>query len=365
MSDIDVTQKPAGRDHQDTVPEQAQLMGLPGTVGAEPYVHHHILPPVHVSSLLLGRSETASDRSTCFLTVGQGTVVGEEMDVEGGPKRSRRDVALLAVVAIAVRAIYFAGRAHADSFQLPIVDAELFDKAARAFAAGRPTTPDDWFFHGVGYPTILGLLYSVFDSSVLIAKAVQLGFGVLTPILTYFVARDVFDRRTALVAGIVVAVYTPLVFLEGELLDAGWTALFAIALIFTNLKVIRSRRWPWSLAWGALAGAAILVRATFLPYCLLALVFMTVDAVRTERPYRWRTDHRRRRRPRGRPLLRRLRSPDAVRPLHRPAIFRGSQSLPRQQRRPMPHAGASPRSRLGPDGTAASQRRRRRHLERE
>ena len=216
-------------------------------------------------------------------------MVGKEIDGEDGPTRSRRDVALLAVAALAVRALYFAGRAHTDAFQLPIVDAELFDKAARAFAAGRSTTPDDWFFHGVGYPTILGLLYSAFDSSVLVAKAVQLAFGVLTPILTYLVARDVFDRRTALVAGLVVALYAPLVFLEGELLDAGWTALFTIALIFTNLKVIRSRRWPWGLAWGALAAAAILVRATFLPYCLLALVVMAVDAARTDRPHPWRT----------------------------------------------------------------------------
>jgi Tfp pilus assembly protein PilF/4-amino-4-deoxy-L-arabinose transferase-like glycosyltransferase len=202
---------------------------------------------------------------------------------------SRRDLAIPAVVALAVRAFYFAGRAHADSFQLPIVDAELFDRAARAFAAGRPTSPDDWFFHGVGYPTILGVLYRLFDASVLAAKAAQLGFGILTSVLTYLVGRDVFDRRSGFVAGLIVAVYAPLIFLEGELLDAGWTALFAIGLIFVTLKTTRGRRWAWGLAWGPLAAAAILVRATFLPYCFLALVLMAVNAARSDERLPWAT----------------------------------------------------------------------------
>jgi 4-amino-4-deoxy-L-arabinose transferase-like glycosyltransferase len=184
------------------------------------------------------------------------------------------------VVAIVVRAIYFLTRVGTDSFQLPIVDSELFDRAARAFASGNATSLDDWFFHGVGYPCILGAIYTAFGSSVLAAKAVQLGFGAFTPVLTYLVAREIFDRRAGLVAGFIVALYAPLIFLEGELLDAGWTALLGIALLFCTLKLLHSRRWLWGLVWGAVAAAAILVRATFLPYCLLALILLAVRARR-------------------------------------------------------------------------------------
>ena len=196
------------------------------------------------------------------------------MEVSSKPTRPWRDIALVTGVALVARALYFAARASTDSFQLPIVDAELFDKAARAFAAGRPASPDDWVFHGVGYPALLGAIYTAFGPSVLCAKALQLAFGVGTAVLTYLVARDIFDRPVALIAGLVVAVYAPLIFLEGELLDAGWTALFAIALIFTTLKTARTIRWQWGLAWGFIAGVAILVRATFLPYCLLVLGYL-------------------------------------------------------------------------------------------
>ena len=113
-----------------------------------------------------------------------------------------------------------------------------------------------------------------------------------TAILTYLVARDIFDRRTALVAGLVVALYTPR--------SSSWRArapgrraglaLFTIALIFTNLKVIPISTLAVGPGVGTLAAAAILVRATFLPYCLLALaVFMAVGAARTDRPNPWRT----------------------------------------------------------------------------
>ena len=209
------------------------------------------------------------------------------MAVSSKPDRPWRDIALVAGVALVARVLYFAARASTDSFQLPIVDAGLFDKAARAFAAGRPTSPDDWVFHGVGYPAILGIIYTAFGPSVLFAKALQLTFGVGTAVLTYLVSRDIFGRSTALIAGLIVAVYAPLIFLEGELLDAGWTALFAIALIFTTLKTARTLRWQWGLAWGFIAGLAILVRATFLPYCLLVLGYLVIINARGHGRYRW------------------------------------------------------------------------------
>ena len=209
------------------------------------------------------------------------------MELGSKPHRPWRDIALVAGVALVARALYFAARASTDSFQLPIVDAGLFDKAARAFAGGRPTSPDDWVFHGVGYPALLGAIYTAFGPSVLCAKALQLAFGVGTTVLTYLVARDIFDRPIALIAGLVVAVYAPLIFLEGELLDAGWTALFAIALIFTTLKIARTLRWQWGLAWGVVAGAAILVRATFLPYCLLVLGYLAIINARRNGRYPW------------------------------------------------------------------------------
>jgi hypothetical protein len=195
----------------------------------------------------------------------------------------------VALTAIVVRAFYFSERAGTESFWLPIVDSEVFDSIARNFAAGRVDSTQDWYFHGVGYPTVLGSLYWLFGSSMGAAKAVQLAFGALTAVLTCVLGRSIFDRRVGLVAALIVALYAPLFFLEGELLDAGWSALAAVGLVLLTLKAGETKNWKWGLAWGLLAGVSVLLRATFLPFVVLALMVMMSRVRRAgpERRYGW------------------------------------------------------------------------------
>jgi 4-amino-4-deoxy-L-arabinose transferase-like glycosyltransferase len=198
----------------------------------------------------------------------------------------RRFVFLVAACAVAARVAYFWTRAGTDSFRLPIVDSELFDAVARAFAAGRPGPNEDWFSHGVGYPLFLSLIYRLFAPSVLLAKAIQLSLGVGTSVATYFLGRCAFGRREGLVAGLIVAVYAPLIFLEGELLDAGLNALLAVTTVLLTLKVAETGRWSWGIAWGTVAAIAVLNRSTFLPFCVLALVGLAAMSLRAPRPRR-------------------------------------------------------------------------------
>jgi hypothetical protein len=120
-----------------------------------------------------------------------------------------RDRLVVVVVAALIRALYLWERHASASFVLPIVDSEVFDATARAFVDGRASTSSDWFFHGVGYPSILSFLYWIFGASIIAAKAVQLAFGVVTAVLTYELGRRVFDRTVGLAAGVIVAASAP------------------------------------------------------------------------------------------------------------------------------------------------------------
>jgi Flp pilus assembly protein TadD len=210
-------------------------------------------------------------------------------DMSAGSKTGRRDLFIVALAAVVVRALYFWERAGTESFWLPIVDSEVFDSIARNFAAGSVDSTQDWYFHGVGYPTILGSLYWLFGSSMAAAKAVQLAFGSLTAVLTCVLGRSIFDRRVGLVAGLIVALYAPLFFLEGELLDVGWSALAAVGLVLLTLKAGETKNWKWGLGWGLVAGASVLLRATFLPFVVLVLIAMTFKGRRADsaRHYGW------------------------------------------------------------------------------
>jgi hypothetical protein len=57
MTDVDVTSVFLGPDQQDVVPEYAERVCLHRRVGVEPQVHHQVLPPVHVRSLLVATRE--------------------------------------------------------------------------------------------------------------------------------------------------------------------------------------------------------------------------------------------------------------------------------------------------------------------
>ena len=207
------------------------------------------------------------------------------MAVKSEPDRARdrQFVFLVAICAVAARALYLWTRAGTDSFELPIVDSDLFDRVARSFAAGRPGPDEDWFSHGVGYPLFLSLIYDLLTPSVLLAKAVQLLLGVGTSVAAYLLGRRTFGRTEGLVAGLIVAFYAPLIFLEGELLDAGLTAMFAVSAVLLTLRLAESGRWFWGIAWGIVAAISVLTRSTFLPFCVLALIGLAIASLRKPR----------------------------------------------------------------------------------
>jgi 4-amino-4-deoxy-L-arabinose transferase-like glycosyltransferase len=191
----------------------------------------------------------------------------------GHARAARQDLLVVGLVAAGVRAAYFASASDHDWFRLPIVDAAIYDQLARAIASGDAVNTDSWFFHGLGYPLLLSLVYRI-EPSVMLAKAVQLAIGVCTCLCTYAVGSQLAGRRAGVIASLMVALYAPLFFLQGELLDAGWTAFAGIGLVWLILRVDGSRSTWLYAAWGSAAAVAILVRSTFLPFGALALIWL-------------------------------------------------------------------------------------------
>jgi Tfp pilus assembly protein PilF len=64
------------------------------------------------------------------------------------------------------------------------------------------------------------------------------------------------------------------------------TALLAVAAVLLTLRTAESGRWFWGGGWGGVAALAVLIRSTFLPFCVVALVILTVKSVRAPRPRR-------------------------------------------------------------------------------
>ena len=183
------------------------------------------------------------------------------------------------LLALLVRGIYLADSRDNPTFRTPVVDSQTYDGLARRLAAGQPMT-SEFFWQPVFYPMFLSLVYGLSHSSILWAKIIQAILGAFTALLTYRLGQRVFGKAEAVVAGVLVAVYMPLVFYETELLASGWATFWMVAMPLLLLKT-KERPKSFSCPVLGLAGAlSILTRPEFLPLFGAACLWLLLAWVR-------------------------------------------------------------------------------------
>jgi tetratricopeptide (TPR) repeat protein len=180
---------------------------------------------------------------------------------------SRREwiyVAVVFVIALAVRSIYF----HINStnnplFQYPTLDALFHHDWAREILAG-----DFWgrdvFFRAPFYPYFLAFLYKLSGSSIAFAIFVQHVIGSLSAVLVYLLCRRYFAPRVSLTAGVLAALYWPLIFFEGDLLFETLIVFLDLALLLVLTLAVQRRSDRLLFAAGAILGLSAITRPSIL-----------------------------------------------------------------------------------------------------
>lgn len=182
---------------------------------------------------------------------------------------------LVFLVAVAVRVVYLLESADNPTFLTPVMDASDYDNLARSNLTGAaPST--SLFWQPVFYPFYLTVVYFLSGSSIWAAKLAQAVLGGLTCALTCVLGARLLDRRAGLVAGLVTALYGPLIFFEGELLATGWAAFWTVALLLMLLQAAERPRAFGLLLLGVSAAAAVLTRPTFVPFLFTAAAWLLV-----------------------------------------------------------------------------------------
>ncbi len=141
----------------------------------------------------------------------------------------------IVILALSVRLFYLYESSANPSFTTPTVDSRTYDKLARSVAEGKDMNYE-FFWQPFFYPAFLSAIYLASNSSIICAKVIQLLLGCVTCLLTYRLGKRIFDRRTGVIAGVMTALYGPLVFFESELLAAGWAAFWSVVLILLFIK---------------------------------------------------------------------------------------------------------------------------------
>lgn len=178
------------------------------------------------------------------------------------------------LVSIAMHFLFMLDGQNDPTFWRPIVDARTYHDFACQLVDGhyRPNTP---YYQPPFFAYLLAAVYFVFGKSMLAAKFVLAVLGSLTPLFCYLIGSRLFSRKTGIMAGLLAALYGPLLFLDSQFLPAGLATLLNtifLWLLFRAMEQDRGSNWFFAGLWAGVAAITVPNILFFLPFILFWLI---------------------------------------------------------------------------------------------
>lgn len=186
-------------------------------------------------------------------------------------------------LALVVRIIYLYEVSKSPTFYAPIIDSATYDFVAKSAVEGN-IIYKKLFWQAFFYPVFLSTVYLLSGASILFAKSVQVLLGSIVCILVYRLGENMFDSRTGILAGLITALYGPLIFFEGELLATGWACFWSIVLLIILLHASENKGSFICFVWGLCAALSIITRTTFIPFAVAATIWLVLVLRRAPMP---------------------------------------------------------------------------------
>lgn len=183
--------------------------------------------------------------------------------------------AVIFLCALAIRLLFLWDISDAPTFDVPVVDSFVYHEAAASLAKGEGFQ-SSFFFQPFLYPAFLSVIYSLLGVSVIVAKLVQALLGALTCLLVWHLGRKVFGNATGIIAGLIVALYGPLLFFESELLATGLASLGMVVLVLLFMAARTSESMIRFFVLGLCCALCTITRPTFLLVALAGMVWLLV-----------------------------------------------------------------------------------------
>jgi len=171
-------------------------------------------------------------------------------------------------------------------FQTLGLDAKFYDAWAHQIASG--SVEREAFFMSPLYPYFLAAIYRLFGRDLLLVRLIQSGVGAAAVVLAYSIARQVFNRKVAVIAGFAAACYGALVFYDGAILLEPLLVFLNLLVLHLLLRASASGRHRHYLTAGAVLGVAAIGKATALLFAPAAALWIWIDAGKHRRANRVR-----------------------------------------------------------------------------
>ncbi len=131
------------------------------------------------------------------------------------------------------------------------------------------------------WPFVIAAIYAVTGAHNFYARLFLCLLGSGTCVLTYLFARDIFNKKIALVVGIIAALYPGLFIYDGWLYSESVYTFFVIGFAYSLFRLQRAPRIGWMIACGISVACASLTRPNGVSLFVLVLIW-AVFMVRTQ-----------------------------------------------------------------------------------
>ncbi|MDH3976793.1 MAG: glycosyltransferase family 39 protein, partial [Deltaproteobacteria bacterium] len=181
---------------------------------------------------------------------------------------------LICGIALSLRIIYLLQFKEMPFFYHLSLDPLFYDRSALSILNGNYLLGKEVLDMGPLYSYFLAAVYALSGHDLFAARIVQVLTGTLSCLLIYSIGLNVFDKKTALTASFISALYGPFIFTEGNLISES-------LVIFTNLLIIamlieareKDSLFLWYLS-GLLLGISAIIRPNILFFAPLALLWI-------------------------------------------------------------------------------------------
>ncbi len=186
---------------------------------------------------------------------------------------------LVGGVALFVQLLYLAEGGRDPSFREPVVDAATYHELAQDIASGRGGPPSA-FWQPPLYPYLLAVTYRVLGVNIVAAKVIQALVAAASCVLTWWLGRRVFGASAGLAAGLVLALYGPLVFYNSQLLAAVLSVFLDLVALCLLVRATQRGGWHNWLLCGVGVGVASVARPNILVLLAVILGWLVVAGTR-------------------------------------------------------------------------------------
>lgn len=145
----------------------------------------------------------------------------------------------------------------------PILDAQVYHDWAKAVADGHLLRPRA-FYASPLFPYVLGLLYWVFGHDLLVVGLFNTLCGAFSILALSVLTFTLFGIEASLIAGLLGALYLPLIFYTAPVMKEPLAILLMVLLLIYSVRLLKQNRWRDYVWAGALLGFGAMARGNVL-----------------------------------------------------------------------------------------------------